>query len=173
MVTYDSTGPSPHPAHKMDGAHLMSSCSVFFPFVVQSVSPSLIDCILSTLKAITFLMSFSVLLITIVTVCLTNTSSSVLSLPLWEGRALPVFCECRAEEWRAEAEEKSLISSVHIRVGLHVSQHSVTHGILHALAPACFAFISSLPPAISKPQVRHLENNEHVTIDHLWKVWMT
>lgn len=78
-----------------------------------------------------------------------------------------VFHERRAEEWRAEAEEKSPISSVHIRVGLHVSQPSVTHSTSHALAPACFAFSSSVPPATSKPQVRHLENDEHVTTDHL------
>lgn len=76
------------------------------------------------------------------------------------------FHECRAEEWRAEAEEKSLISSVHIREGLHVSQRPVTRSTLHALAPACFALSSSVPPAISKPQVRHLENNEHITTDH-------
>lgn len=88
MITEHSMGPLPHPAHKMDGAHLMSSCSVFFPFVVQSVSPCLIDCILSALKAITFLMSFPVLLIAIVTVCLTNTNSSIFSLPLGDGRAL-------------------------------------------------------------------------------------
>lgn len=71
-----------HPVHEMDDAHLRSSCSVLFSFIVQSVSPCLSDCILSAWKAITFLMSFSVLLIAIVTVCLTNTNSSF-SSSLW------------------------------------------------------------------------------------------
>lgn len=88
----------------MDGAHLMSSCSVFFPFVVQSVSPCLIDCILSALKAITFLMSFSVLLIAIVTVCLTNTNSSIFSLPLGDGRALTTCVFMNAELYFVNAE---------------------------------------------------------------------
>lgn len=50
------------------------------------------------------------LLIAIVTVP-QNTNSSVFSLPIRDGKALPVFHECRdvfqecgAEEWRAEAE---------------------------------------------------------------------
>lgn len=141
----------------MDDAHLRSSCSVFFSFVVQSVSPCLTDCILSAWKAITFLMSFSVLLIAIVTVCLTNTSSSVFLLPLGDGRALPVFHECGAEEWRAEAEGTQVSS---IRVEVHIPQHLVTHSSLHALVPACFAFSPSVPPVISKPQLRHLEKNE-------------
>lgn len=88
------------------------------------------------------------LLIAIVTVCLTNTSSSVFLLPLGDGRALPVFHECRAEEWRAEAEGTQVSS---IGVELQIPQHLVTHSILHALAPACFAFSSSVSPVISKP----------------------
>lgn len=88
-------------------------------------------------------MSFSVLLIAIVTVCLTNTNSSVFLLPCGDGRALPVFHECRAEEWRAEAESTQVSN---IRVELHIPQHLVTHSTLHALAPACFAFSSSVPP---------------------------
>lgn len=60
-----------------------------------------------------------------------------------------------------------MISSVHIRVELNVSQCSVTPSTFHALAPAYFAFSSLVPPAISKPQVRHLENNENITTDHI------
>ena len=131
MITQHSTGPLPHPAQKMDGAHLMSSWSVFFPCVVQSVLPCLIACMLSALKAITFLMSFFCAAYHYSN-CVPHKYQVIFffSLRLWDGRALPmfhecgaVFCECRAEEWRAEAEEKSVISSVHIRVGLHVSQH--------------------------------------------------
>lgn len=132
-----------------------------FSFIVQSVSLCLTNCILSAWKAITFLMNFSVLLIAIVTVCLTNTNSSVFLLPLGDGRVLPVFHECSTEEWRAEAEGTQVSN---IRVELSIPQLLVTHSPLHALILACFAFSSSGTPVISKPQFRHLENNELLTI---------
>lgn len=105
-------------------------------------------------------MSSSVLLITIVTACFTNTNWSVLSLPLWESRPLPVFM---TEELRNE--EQELMRSHWVQASRHsgTSHLTVLGEVQYLQAPApAYPTLTSTPAVVStEPQVRHLPNSVH------------